>query len=63
MKTIQLGIGFAIGRKSFRKVLNAYMKNLSEAKKNLSVDCKVSLNLFVAYNTGYLKHNPPVILI
>ncbi len=55
MKTIQLGIGFATGRKSFRKVLNAYIRNWSEARKQLPPDYKISLNLFVAYDTDYLK--------
>jgi hypothetical protein len=55
MKTIQLGIGFATGRKSFRKVLSAYIRNWLEAKKKLPDDYKVSLNLFVAYDTDYLK--------
>ena len=55
MKTIRLGIGFATGRKSFRKVLNAYIRNWSEAKKQLPHDTKISLNLFVAYDTDYLK--------
>lgn len=55
MKTIQLGIGFATGRKSFRKVLNAYIRNWTEAKKKLPSDYNVSLNLFVAYDTDYLK--------
>lgn len=55
MKTIRLGIGFATGRKSFRKVLNAYIRNWSEAKKQLPADYKISLNLFVAYDTDYLK--------
>lgn len=55
MKTIRLGIGFATGRKSFRKVLNAYIRNWSEAKKQLPSDIKISLNLFVAYDTDYLK--------
>ena len=55
MKTIRLGIGFATGRKSFRKVLNAYIRNWMEAKKKLPADCKVSLNLFVAYDTDFSK--------
>ena len=55
MKTIQLGIGFATGRMSFKKVLNAYIKNWQEAKKKLPADYKISLNLFVAYDTDYLK--------
>ena len=55
MKTIQMGIGFATGRMNFRKVLNAYIKNWQEAKKKLSANYKISLNLFVAYDTDYLK--------
>ena len=55
MKTIQLGIGFATGRKSFRKVLSAYIRNWLEAKKKLPAAYQVSLNLFVAYDTDYLK--------
>ena len=55
MKTIQIGIGFATGRMSFRKVLNAYIKNWQEAKKKLPANYKISLNLFVAYDTDYLK--------
>lgn len=55
MRTIQLGIGFATGRKSFKKVLNAYIRNWLEAKKKLPADYRVSLNLFVAYDTDYLK--------
>ena len=55
MKTIQMGIGFATGRMSFRKVPNAYIKNWQEAKKKLPANYKISLNLFVAYDTDYLK--------
>lgn len=55
MKTIQMGIGFTTGRMSFRKVLNAYIKNWQEAKKKLPADYNISLNLFVAYDTDYLK--------
>ena len=55
MKTIRLGLGFTTGRKSFRKVLNAYIRNWSEARKQLPADIKISLNLFVAYDTDYLK--------
>ena len=55
MKTIQMGIGFATGRMSFRKVLNAYIKNWQEAKKRLPTQVKISLNLFVAYDTDYSK--------
>ncbi|MEN6339289.1 MAG: hypothetical protein ABFD03_04110 [Clostridiaceae bacterium] len=54
MKKIRLGIGFATGRKSFRKVLNAYISTWIEAKKRLPTDLEVSLNLFVAYDLDYL---------
>lgn len=53
MKTIRFGIGFATGRKSFRKVLNAYIRTWIFAKKKLPEDYTVSLNLFVAYDTAY----------
>ncbi|MEA5060418.1 MAG: hypothetical protein VB049_10370 [Candidatus Pelethousia sp.] len=54
-KIIKLGLGFATGRKSFRKVLNAYISNWSEARKNLPEDLDVHLNLFVAYDLDYLN--------
>lgn len=53
--SIKLGIGFATGRKSFRKVLNSYIYSWNESKiKNRLAD-KVSLNLFVAYDVNYLN--------
>ncbi len=55
MESIKLGIGFATGRKSFRKVLNAYIRNWTDAKKKLPADIEVKLSLFVAYDTEYLK--------
>lgn len=55
MKSIRLGIGFATGRKSFRKVLDAYIQTWIASKKRLPDDCEVKLNLFVAYDTDYLK--------
>lgn len=55
MAHIKLGIGFATGRKSFRKVLNAYIQTWLDAKKKLPEGLDVSLNLFVAYDTDYLK--------
>lgn len=54
-KSIKFGIGFATGRKSFRKVLNAYINNWSETRKKLPPDLDVSLNLFVAYDVTYLN--------
>lgn len=55
MKKIRFGIGFATGRKSFRKVLGAYVNTWSEAKETLPPDVEVSLNLFVAYDLDYLR--------
>lgn len=55
MESINLGIGFATGRKSFRKVLNAYIRTWTDAKKKLPPDEKINLNLFVAYDTAYLN--------
>lgn len=52
-KKIKVGVGFATGRKSFRKVLNAYMKIWKEACARFPDETDVSLNLFVAYDVGY----------
>ncbi len=52
-KKIKVGIGFATGRKSFRKVLNAYMKIWKEACARYPEETDVSLYLFVAYDVGY----------
>jgi hypothetical protein len=55
MKKIRYGIGFATGRKSFKKVLGAYIQTWLEAKKKLPSDYEVSLSLFVAYDLDYLS--------
>lgn len=47
------GIGFATGRKSFRKVLRTNIYNWQES--GLVADRSVSLNLFVAYDLDYNK--------
>ncbi|NLN45767.1 MAG: hypothetical protein GX153_04255 [Clostridiaceae bacterium] len=47
------GIGFATGRKSFRKVLRTNVYNWQES--GLVADRNVSLNLFVAYDLDYNK--------
>lgn len=52
---IKVGIGFATGRKSFRKVLNSYIYSWNEAKSRNKVIQNVSLNLFVAYDVNYLN--------
>lgn len=48
---IRLGIGFATGRKNFRKVLNSYLYGWKESQSKEKDN--VSLNLFVAYDLGY----------
>ncbi len=55
MESIKLGIGFATGRKSFRKVLSAYIRSWLDAKKKLPAELQVELSLFVAYDTDYLQ--------
>lgn len=50
---INVGIGFATGRKSFKKVLNTYAYNWREC--GLDGMEKIRLNLFVAYDLKYSK--------
>lgn len=53
MKKIDLGIGLATGRRSFKKVLNAYIATWNETKKELPQDIDVHLSLFVSYDLNY----------
>ncbi len=53
MKGIKVGIGFATGRKSFKKVLRSYIHNWKES--GLVDDISISLNVFVAYDLNYNK--------
>ena len=50
---INVGIGFATGRKSFQKVLRTNISNWMES--GLVVNKKISLNLFVSYDLNYHK--------
>ena len=50
-KPIRVGIGFATGRKNFRKVLRAYLYNWREST-GIDPD-SANLNLFVAYDLKY----------
>jgi len=50
-KKINVGIGFATGRKSFQKVLKTYVYNWRES--GLTDIPNVSLNLLVAYDLSY----------
>ena len=51
MKSMKVGIGFATGRKSFKKVLRSYINNWKEA--GLVDNPNVSLNVIVAYDLNY----------
>lgn len=55
-KEIQVGIGFATGRKSFRKVLKAYVYNWRENR--LPEREGIRLNLLVAYDLKYSNTKP-----
>ncbi|TEB07932.1 hypothetical protein Psch_01487 [Pelotomaculum schinkii] len=48
---IQFGIGFATGRKSFQKVLKAYLYNWKEARQQEKEN--INLHLLVAYDLKY----------
>lgn len=50
-KTIKLGIGFATGRKAFRKVMNSYIYSWNEYNKNNHAG--ISISLFAAYDLSY----------
>ena len=50
-KNIKVGIGFATGRKNFRRILKSYVLNWEES--GLVENKNVSLNLFVAYDLSY----------
>lgn len=50
-KTINLGIGFATGRRSFQKALETNVYNWKES--GLTEKENVRLNLFVAYDLKY----------
>lgn len=53
MREIRLGIGFATGRRNFRKVLASYIKTWDATKQKFPKDTKVSLSLFVSYDLDY----------
>ena len=55
MNEIRMGIGFATGRRSFRRVLSAYINTWKMTKDDLPAGVKVKLHLFVAYDVEY--HN------
>lgn len=51
LEKVNVGIGFATGRKSFQKVLRSYIHNWKES--GLVDDKKILLNIFVAYDLSY----------
>ncbi|MCG9968317.1 hypothetical protein L9W92_09660 [Pelotomaculum terephthalicicum JT] len=55
-RNIQVGIGFATGRKSFRKVLKTYVYNWRE--NGLTEREGISLNLLIAYDLKYSNTKP-----
>lgn len=54
-KDVKVGIGFATGRKSFKKVLRSYIHSWKES--GLVDDKNILLNIFVAYDLTYNKTN------
>jgi hypothetical protein len=55
-KTVNVGIGFATGRKNFRQVARTYAENWHEC--GLTDNGEISLNLFVAYDLKYKNTKP-----
>ncbi|MGI6721878.1 MAG: hypothetical protein ACOX4I_04925 [Anaerovoracaceae bacterium] len=54
-KTINLGIGFATGRRSFKKVLLSYISVWKETQHEIPEGIDVKLSLFVSYDVNYQK--------
>lgn len=52
-KVIKLGIGFATGRRNFKKVLNSYLYSWKESGIRDKLQEQVQLSLFVAYDLDY----------
>lgn len=52
-RPVKVGIGFATGRKNFKRVLRSYIHNWRES--GLVEDANVSLNVIVAYDLTYNK--------
>ena len=50
-EVINVGIGFATGRKNFKDVLHSYMYHLDESE--MLKDKRIKLHLFVAYDLNY----------
>ncbi|MBN2853325.1 MAG: hypothetical protein JXQ23_11380 [Clostridia bacterium] len=52
-KKINVGIGFVTGRKNFKDVAKAYVKNWKQDSDEITKN--ISINLFVAYDLSYQK--------
>ena len=55
-KTVNVGIGFATGRRSFKKVLKTYIYSWQES--GLTDKEHIHLNLFIAYDLKYAQTKP-----
>lgn len=53
MEDRRIGIGFATGRRNFKKVLLSHLRTWEASKKDFSGEERVSLHLFVAYDVDY----------
>ena len=53
MHEVHMGIGFATGRRNFKKVLSAYIHTWKVSKQDLPEGMEVKLHLFVAYDVEY----------
>ncbi len=52
-QTIRLGIGFATGRRIFKKVLLSHLSIWRDTQKDVPEDVEIRLSLFVSYDTNY----------
>ncbi len=53
MTLVNLGIGLATGRRSFKKVLAAYINTWQLTKRDMPKDIEVRMTLFVSYDLEY----------
>lgn len=54
-ENINLGIGFATGRRNFKKVLSSYLYSWNESGMRDTLQDNISLSLFIAYDLDYLQ--------
>ena len=53
MKDKHMGIGFATGRRNFKKVLLSHLRTWEASKKELQGKDHIRLHLFVSYDIEY----------